>query len=171
MRKLASVTTTTEALSKPAHLSPDVCSLQRAAGRFWGICTSVPLMCASIHLHIQQTASAVKKVFLAADLINVGRSNSLLSEFIYHLVMGFSVAGSQCHKGLYLWVLLFFFSGQKHDHGKLSSSFWTTNIRRSVYKGELLYIQCLDLKHSCEACGAAVIIPVGAFKPLSCQFT
>lgn len=141
---------------------------------FGGICTSVPLMCASIHLHIQQTASAVKKVFLAADLINVGRSNSLLSEFIYHLVMGFSVAGSQCHEGLYLWVtamFCFFFPGQKHDHDQLSSSSWTTDILRSAYEGEHLWVQCLDLKHSCEACGTAAMIPVGAIKPLSCRFT
>lgn len=100
-------------------------------------------VCASIHLHIQQTASAVKKVFLAADLINVGRSNSLLSEFIYHLVMGFSVAGSQCHKGLYLWVtaifcFFFFFPRQKHDRDQLGSSSRTTDILRSVYEGELL---------------------------------
>lgn len=80
-------------------------------------------MCSSIHLHIQQSASAVKKVFLAADLINVVRSNSLLSYFIYHLVMGFSTAGSQCHGRLYLWVT----ESALHFPGK------TTDILISVY--------------------------------------
>lgn len=36
-------------------------------------------MCASVHLHIQQTAGAVRKVLSAADLINVGGSNAPLS--------------------------------------------------------------------------------------------
>lgn len=63
------------------------------------ICANSPLMCSSIYLHVQQSASAVTKV-LAADL---DIKQPLLC-FICYIVMGISTAGSQRRNRLYLWV-------------------------------------------------------------------